>query len=164
VPDSVDAKFILGGQANLWTEQVYNMRHAEYMTWPRAFAISEDLWSPKGSKNWNNFAGRVEKHFARFDVAQIKYAPSVYDPIINASASSDKKLIVELSTEIDGLDIHYSFDNSFPDQFYPKYTEPLIVPEDATFLKVITYRDGKPLGRMITVPVTELKAKANKQD
>jgi hexosaminidase len=88
----------------------------------------------------------------------------VYDPIINASASSDKKLIVELSTEIDGLDIHYSFDNSFPDQFYPKYTEPLIVPEDATFLKVITYRDGKPLGRMITVPVTELKAKANKQD
>ena len=164
VPDSIDPKFILGGQANLWSEQVYNMRHAEYMTWPRAFAISEDLWSPKGSKNWNNFAGRVEKHFARFDVAQIKYAPSVYDPIINASASPDKKLIVELSTEIDGLDIYYSFDNSFPDKFYPKYTEPLIVPEDASFLKVITYRDGKPLGRMITVPVTELKNKAAKKE
>lgn len=164
VPDSVDAKFILGGQANLWTEQVYNMRHAEYMTWPRAFAISEDLWSPKGSKNWNNFAGRVEKHFARFDVAQIKYAPSVYDPIINASASPDKKLIVELSTEIDGLDIYYSFDNSFPDNFYPKYTEPLFVPEDASFLKVITYRNGKPIGRMITVPVTELKSKAVKKN
>ncbi|MDP4283132.1 MAG: family 20 glycosylhydrolase [Bacteroidota bacterium] len=161
VPDNVDAKFILGGQANLWTEQVYNMRHAEYMTWPRAFAIAEDLWSPKESKNWNNFAGRVEKHFARFDVAEVKYAPSVYDPIINASASPDKKLIVELSTEIDGLDIYYTFDNSFPDKFYPKYTEPLIVPEDAVALKLITYRDGKPIGRMITVPVTELKNKAD---
>jgi len=164
VPDSVDAKFIKGGQANLWTEQVYNMRHAEYMTWPRAFAISESLWSPKRSKNWNNFVSRVEKHFARFDVAQIKYAPSMYDPIINASSSPDNKLIVELSTEIDSLDIYYSFDNSFPDQFYPKYTEPLIVPEDASFLKLITYRDGKPIGRMITVPVTELKAKAGKKD
>ena len=28
VPEGVDAKYIKGGQANLWTEQVYNMRHA----------------------------------------------------------------------------------------------------------------------------------------
>ena len=164
LPDSVNPKFIKGGQANLWTEQVYNMRHAEYMTWPRAFAISEDLWSPKESKNWDNFVKRVEKHFARYDVAQIKYAPSMYDPIINASMSPDKKLIVELSSEIDSLDIYYTFDNSFPDQFYPKYTEPVIVPEDAVQLKLITYRDGKPIGRLITVPVTELKDKADKKE
>ncbi len=164
VPDSVNPKFIKGGQANLWTEQVYNMRHAEYMTWPRAFAISEDLWSPKENKNWDNFAKRVEKHFARFDVAQIKYAPSMYDPIINASTGPDKKLIVELSTEINGLDIYYTFDNSFPDNFYPKYSEPIIVPEDAVQLKLITYRNGKPIGRMITVPVEELRNKAGKRN
>ena len=164
VPDSVNPKFIKGGQANLWTEQVYNMRHAEYMTWPRAFAIAEDLWSPKENKNWDNFVTRVEKHFARYDEAQIKYSPSMYDPIINASESPDKKIIVELSTEINGLDIYYSFDNSFPDNFYPKYTEPLIVPDDAVQLKLTTYRNGKPIGRMITVPVTELKEKAGKKD
>ena len=161
VPDGVDPKYILGGQANLWTEQVYNMRHAEYMTWPRAMAIAEDVWTPKEEKNWDNFTGRVEKHFARFDEAQVKYSPAMYDPIINARESPDKKLIVELSTEINGLDIHYTFDNSFPDKFYPKYTEPVIVPEDAVQLKLITYRDGKPIGRMITVPVAELKSKAN---
>jgi hexosaminidase len=164
VPDSVDAQFIKGGQANLWTEQVYNMRHAEYMTWPRAFAISESLWSPKGSKNWNNFASRVEKHFARFDIAQIKYAPSMYDPIFNASITPDKQLKIELSTEIEGLDIYYTFDNSFPDNFYPKYTEPLIAPKDASTLKVITYRNGKPIGRMITVPIEELKNKEAKKN
>ena len=162
VPEGVDPKYILGGQANLWTEQVYNMRHAEYMTWPRAFAVAEDVWSPKASKNWDNFTKRVEKHFARFDEAQVNYSPAMYDPIINASESPDKKLIVELSTEINGLDIYYTFDNSFPDKFYPKYTEPVIVPEDAMQLKLITYRNGKPIGRLITVPVTELKAKAGK--
>jgi hexosaminidase len=162
VPDSVNPKFIKGGQANLWTEQVYNMRHAEYMTWPRAFAIAEDLWSPKENKNWDNFVNRVEKHFARFDVARVKYAPSMYDPIINASASPDNKLIIELNTEVNNLDIYYSFDNSFPDNFYPKYTEPLLVPEDAVQLKLITYRNGKPIGRMMSVPVTELKSKAKK--
>jgi hexosaminidase len=164
VPDSVNPKFIKGGQANLWTEQVYNMRHAEYMTWPRAFAIAEDLWSPKENKNWDNFVSRVEKHFARFDVAQVKYAPSMYDPIINANPAADSSLIVEMETEIKGLTIYYSFDNSFPDQFYPAYTEPLIVPKDASYMKVITYRDGKPIGRMLTVPVKELKAKAYRKD
>ena len=162
VPDSVEPKYILGGQANLWTEQVYNMRHAEYMTWPRAFAISEDLWSPKASKNWDNFVGRVQLQFGRLDVEEVKYAPSIYDPIINASFGADSSIIVDMETEIKGLDIYYSFDNSFPDQFYPKYTEPLIVPQDASFIKVITYRDGKPIGRMMTVPVTELKAKAER--
>src|SRR5690348_3472413 len=60
VPPGVDPKYILGGQANLWTEQVYNMRHAEYMTYPRALAIAEDVWSPKDKKDWNNFAERVQ--------------------------------------------------------------------------------------------------------
>ena len=36
-----------------------------------------------------------------------------------------------MTTEIDGLDIHYSFDNSFPDNYYPKYNEPVTVPKDA---------------------------------
>jgi hexosaminidase len=87
----------------------------------------------------------------------------MYDPIINASESPDKKLILELSTEIDGLDIYFTFDNSFPDNFYPKYTEPVIVPEDAVQLKLITYKDGRPIGRMMTIPVTELKSKADKK-
>jgi len=160
-PDSVNSKLIIGGQANLWTEQVYNTRHLEYMTWPRAFAIAEAVWSPKSVRNFDDFAGRVEKHFARFDEAQIKYSPSVYDPIFTARQGADTtKTEVELSTEIKGLDIRYTFDNSFPDQFYPKYTAPLLVPTDAYMLRVITYRGDKPVGRMITITVDELKKRA----
>ena len=44
VPDGVDAQYIKGGQANLWTEQVYNTRHLQYMIWPKAFAVSEAVW------------------------------------------------------------------------------------------------------------------------
>jgi hexosaminidase len=159
-PDSVDSKLIIGGQANLWTEQVYNVRHLEYMTWPRAFAISEAVWSPKSKRNYDDFFSRVEKHFDRFNVAEIKYAPSVYDPIFTAKSMPDSTVQVELATEVKGLDIHYSFDNSFPDQFYPKYAEPLIVPKDAAMLKVITYKGDKPVGRMICMPVDELKKRA----
>jgi hexosaminidase len=160
VPDGANAKFIKGGQANLWTEQVYSMRHAQYMTWPRAFAIAEVLWSPKEKRDWNDFVTRVEGQFKRLDVAEVKYAPSMYDPILNVSKKDTATIIVALSTEVEGLKIHYSFDNSFPDNFYPAYTTPLTVPKDASFMKLITYRDNKPVGRMMVIPVTELKKRA----
>ena len=161
VPAGVDPKYIKGGQANLWTEQVYNMRHAEYMTWPRGWAIAESVWSPKEKKDWKNFFDRVEKHFQRSDIAEIKYAPSVYDPIFTASRDTDKQLRIDLSTEAEGLDIYYSFDNSFPDRFYPKYTAPLIAPKDAVALKVITYKGKEPVGRMIVMPIDELRRRAD---
>ena len=162
LPDSVDAKYIKGGQANLWTEQVYNIRQAEYMTWPRGFAIAESLWSPPATKNWVNFFGRVEKHFGRLDAAEIKYAPSVYDPIFTVRRTGSNQLSVELATEVEGLDIYYSFDNSYPDRFYPRYTESLIPPIDATQLKVITYRGKLPIGRMVSMPIQELKSRLPK--
>lgn len=163
VPASADPKYIKGGQANLWTEQVYNIRQAEYMTWPRGMSIAESVWSPATKKNWPNFIGRVEQHFKRLDVAETKYAPSVYDPIFKVSRSADRQVLVELSTEIEGLDIYYSFDNSFPDHFYPKYTEKLTPPKDATMLKVITYRDKIPVGRMLSMPVEELNKRAGRK-
>jgi len=163
VPAGADPKYIRGAQGNLWTEQIYNIRQAEYMTWPRGYAVAESIWSPKEKKNWNNFIGKMEIHFERMDVAETKYAPSVFDPIFKVSRSADKQLMIDLSTEIDGLDIYYSFDNSFPDRFYPKYTEKLVVPKDAVLLRVITYRGKEPMGRMITMPVDELNKRAGRR-
>jgi len=163
LPEGVDPKYIKGGQANLWTEQIYNMRTVQYMTWPRGLAVAESLWSPKEKKNWNNFFGRAEKQFERFDVAEKKYSRGVYDPIFNASKTADGQLKIELTTEPEGLDIHYSFDNSFPDRFYPTYKEPLTPPKDAVMLKVITYEGKKPVGRMIAMPIEELKNRAEKK-
>jgi hexosaminidase len=162
VPDSVDARLIKGGQANLWTEQVYNIRQAEYMTWPRGMAIAEDVWSPKGAKNWDGFFSRVEKHFPRFDEAETKIAPSAYDPSFDAVLNADSTLKITLTNEVNGLDTYYSFDNSFPDRFYPKYVAPIDAPKDATTLRVITYRGKKPIGRMVTMPLAELKSRIKK--
>ncbi len=68
---------------------------------------------------------------------------------------------VTFSQQLEGLDIYYSFDNSFPDRFYPKYSgSAVVVPKDAGFMKLVTYRGKEQVGRLITIPVTELKARA----
>lgn len=157
--NSNEQKFILGAQGNLWTEQIFNFRQVQYMIWPRAFAVAEDAWSPKENKNWDDFVRRVEAQFKRFDVQEIKYAPSMYDPEFIPSLTGDGKLKIELKNEVSGLTTHYSFDNTYPDKFYPAYTQPLTVPNFATQIKVITYRNGKPIGRMISMPLSELQGR-----
>ena len=162
IPDSVDPRLIIGGQANLWTEQVYNTRHMQYMLWPRSLAVAECLWSPKEKKNWDDFETRVEGQFPRMDVEQVKYARSMFDAIVTAKKdyTANDSITVDLSTEVSGLDIYYSFDNSNPDNFYPKYTGTLAIPKDASWLKVITYRNGQPIGRQLDIPVIDLQRRA----
>ncbi|HLL44588.1 MAG TPA: FN3 associated domain-containing protein [Segetibacter sp.] len=133
------------------------MRAAQYLLWPRGFAVAESIWSPKEKKNWPDFVRRVEHQFERMDVAKIKYSRSMYDPAFAASVDTSGRLKVTLETEVPNLDIYYSFDETNPDEFYPKYEKPLIIPKDALHLKVITYRDGKPIGKQINMPVEELQ-------
>jgi hexosaminidase len=167
VPEGVDSKYILGGQANLWSEQVYNTRHLQYMVWPRSLAVSECLWSPREKKNWDWFAEKVENNFGRMDLQNVKYAKTMFDPVFNVGKDVNDSLIITLSTEVKGLDIHYSFDNSHPDNFYPVYKEPLQVPKDAVMLKVITYRGNLVMGKQIDMPIVELKrrlSRGNRED
>ena len=42
--NSRQAAYILGGQANLWTEYIPTMKQLEYMVYPRALALSQVLW------------------------------------------------------------------------------------------------------------------------
>jgi len=158
VPEGVDPEFILGGQGNLWTESVPTFRHAEYMLWPRSFALAEVLWSPAPARDWGNFVQRTEAHLKRLEQADINYAVSFYDAIITPSKSEKGEMQVELDSELDGVDIYYTFDNTYPDDHSTVYKEgeKLTIPKDSDTFRVITYRDGKPLGRMITVPLNEL--------
>lgn len=65
--------YILGAQGNLWTEQIPNLRHAEYMTFPRASALAEVTWSAKDARNWDDFMRRMRVQAQRFDELNINY-------------------------------------------------------------------------------------------
>ena len=156
IPEGADANYILGGQANLWTEQIYNNRQLEYMTWPRAFAVAESLWSPQEKKDWDQFVAKTEDHFVRFNYGKIKYSPAIYDPIVSVTKEGDD-YYVTLTPEIKGLDIYTSFDASTPDNFYPKYKEPQRIPRDAYVMRIISYRGDKPIGRLMSISVEDLK-------
>ena len=63
--DSNKRHLILGGQANLWTEYIQTTTQAEYMLFPRLYALSEVVWTPKNKKDYTDFVGRLKKHLKR---------------------------------------------------------------------------------------------------
>jgi hexosaminidase len=161
VPDGVDPKRILGGQGNLWTEQIPTLRYAEYMTYPRGWALADIFWSPKESKNWENFVKRVETHFERSDIKEVNYSKAMYDAIVKTSVS-DGKLTLTLESEVPGLDIFYSIDDTMPDQFSTKFDKTVELPDGPITLRVVTYRAGKPIGHLITLKRAELERRAGR--
>ncbi len=71
-------QYILGGQANLWTEYIASEEQAEYMLLPRLTALSEALWSQKEQKNWADFKTRLTHFKMKYDAMEVKYAQHVF--------------------------------------------------------------------------------------
>jgi len=72
-------KFILGAQANLWTEYVGNVNKLEYMLFPRLAALSEVLWTKPEQKSWDRFREKLPSQEMRYELWKINYAKNVVD-------------------------------------------------------------------------------------
>ncbi len=73
------AKYVLGAQANMWTEYMKNERKVEYMLFPRIAALSEVLWTPKEKRNWIDFERRLPTIFENLEKQKINYSKAYYD-------------------------------------------------------------------------------------
>lgn len=68
-----EQKYILGAQGNVWTEYMKTPEHVEYMVLPRLTALSEVVWSSKGSRDWNDFNKRLKHLTKRYDALSLNY-------------------------------------------------------------------------------------------
>ncbi len=73
-----EAKFVLGAQGNVWTEYMKTPEQVEYMVYPRAAALAEAVWSPKGSKDYAGFKERMLSQIARYDAYGINYCKAEF--------------------------------------------------------------------------------------
>jgi len=72
-----ESNFILGAQGNVWTEYMKTSDHVEYMVYPRACALAEVVWSPKESRDYDNFLQRMKTHVNRLDEWNVNYAKHI---------------------------------------------------------------------------------------
>ncbi len=66
------ARHVLGGQANVWTEHADSPRTVDYLAFPRLCAVAEALWS-SGPRDLADFERRLEVHLERLDAVGVEY-------------------------------------------------------------------------------------------
>src|SRR6185437_8935333 len=142
--DSTEAKYVLGAQANLWTEFIPTVQQVEYMVLPRMLALSEAVWTPKEDKNYDDFYHRLQNQFKMFGEKGLNYCPGNFTVAIKP-ISRDGKLFATLSSEIPGSPIYYTTDGSDPDATSNKYLNPISIDSSVT-LKAVIVEDGKVKG------------------
>ncbi|HRN73225.1 MAG TPA: beta-N-acetylhexosaminidase [Ginsengibacter sp.] len=71
--DSSKRKYVLGAQANVWTEYMGYPSKVEYMIFPRMSALSEVLWTPENRKSWDRFKSSLPDIYKRYNLWGANY-------------------------------------------------------------------------------------------
>ena len=67
-----EARHVLGGQANIWTEHMDSPRTVDYFAFPRLCALAEAVWTG-GERDFADFSRRLEHHLLRLDAIGVEY-------------------------------------------------------------------------------------------
>ncbi|MBQ2012931.1 MAG: family 20 glycosylhydrolase [Bacteroidaceae bacterium] len=131
-----EQKYIVGVQANLWTEYISTFRYAEYMLLPRLAALSEIQWSSADKRNYECFLSRLPRMAQLYDLKQYNYAGHAFDITANLVPDSTAGVVKVAFKTIDNCPIHYTLDGSEPTAASPLYTDTLMIKEACTISAV----------------------------
>jgi len=77
-------KYILGAQANIWTEYIPTFKQVQYMAMPRMAAMSEVQWTQPEKKNYEKFLTRLPRLIDIYDAQGYNYAKHLFNVPIEA--------------------------------------------------------------------------------
>jgi len=134
--NAAQGKYILGAQANMWTEYMEYPSKVEYMMFPRMTALSEVLWSPKEKRDWKDFERRLPTIFERLDKQKINYSKAYYDLKATVLPAQDFYGVLWKLESKGNLGITMNLNNA--DSIWG-YTKPELI-KDGIFLANATYK------------------------
>ena len=155
---SEQAKYILGAQANVWTEYMNNEAKVAYMIFPRIAALAEVLWTPKEKRNWKDFEKRIPGIFEYYKKNGINFSNAYYDLQSKVVTAGTKGLSWQLTSLHPQGTIFYRADNG--EQL--KYNEPIVVTGNTTLHAALKDENGKNISNQLSQSFLFNKASGKK--
>lgn len=158
-----EQKYIIGVQANLWTEYIPTFQQVQYMVLPRMAALCEAQWCAPDKKNYEAFLLRTARLVDIYKVYGWNYAKHIFDVQLQMTPNPETGTLDVVATTIDKAPVYYTLDGSEPTAASSLYTdvvkigEPAILrtvairPEGATRVTTDTIRFSKSSMKPITM-------------
>lgn len=120
-----EKKYIIGVQANVWTEFIATPAKLQYMLFPRMLALSEIAWTNTSEKDFNNFKNNtVPAHLYSLEKQGINFrvpeATEVTDTLMIGS-----NFTIKLRPPLPGSKIYYTINGRTPGDTDFEYTDSL---------------------------------------
>ena len=112
-----DRRYLLGVQANLWTEFIRTEGRASFQLLPRIYALAEIAWSPVERKSWREFSEvRLPAHLARIDASGEPYRLPA--PLgIEEGTSEGESFSFVIRPPFPGCKVRYTLNGAVPQDF-----------------------------------------------
>lgn len=122
-----EQKYIIGVQANLWSEYLTSPAKLNYMLYPRIFALAEIAWTQTPNKNYNHFIqNQLPYHLEKLELENRLYkVPTSFGSEEKALIAS--KYILDLKPTIKNGKIFYTIDGYNPDETATLYQNPVTI-------------------------------------
>lgn len=151
-----DQRYLLGVQANLWTEFIWTEGRVSFQLLPRIYALSEIAWSPVERKSWEEFSEvRLPAHLARIDATGEPYRLPAPLGIENGT-SEGESFSFAIRPPFPGCKVCYTLNGAVPQDFDREMPETfdIVVPRgEQRTLRCVTIA---PSGRRSTVTTVML--------
>ncbi|TKC01492.1 beta-N-acetylhexosaminidase [Pedobacter cryotolerans] len=149
-------KYIVGVQANVWTEYMETPSKVEYMIFPKIYSLAEIAWTPVEKKDLKNFTEeRVPMHLAKLDQTNTNYWVPVPigqpEKVLNGDSFT-----IDLKAPIAGAKIYYTLDNYRPSENATAYTNAIKVTVPQGQKKILKTIVVTPSGKRSVVSETIL--------
>lgn len=133
-----EEKYILGPQANIWTEYASEFNVVLFRLLPRLGALAEVQWCSPDQKNYYDFVKREYRMTRLYRLYHWRYATHVFDIDVKITPNvQDGVIDVTMTKQVDGT-IMYSIDN----QSFKEYSKPLKIDKNCHLEGYVQYPDG----------------------
>lgn len=137
-----EQKYIVGVQANLWTEYIPDFKQVQYMVLPRMAALSESQWCAPEKKNYEAFLQRVSRLVNIYAKNGWNYATHIFDVMLDLKPNTETGTLDAVARTIDNAPIYYTLDSSEPTTASEKYTDIIKIDKPCTLRTVAIRPSG----------------------
>ena len=149
LPDYAPTSSILGVQACMWSDQFIHGKalqeiayldenrseqYVEYFLYPRLMAVAEVGWTASHLRSYDDFLHRLSAQYARLDAKSCNYR--VPEPAVVRLEENGGQFTYTLAPTVEGAELRYTTDGSYPTIHSPRYTGPVTVARKSDFMAI----------------------------
>lgn len=124
-----EAKYIIGAQANIWTEMIPSEKRADFMFMPRMTALAEVLWTHR--QDYDSYSQRLMTQYKRLDKLNVHYRMPDLDGFTEENVLVGKT-VLNIAKPMPDMKIRYTTDGTAPDIHAAELPANYIVPGKVT--------------------------------